>query len=934
MTGNPPHERWQEISRIYNEALARSVDDRAAYVDAACGTDSSLRGHVQALLSESGTGTFLNDVAARFVGGSIAHYQVTSILGVGGMGIVYGARDTKLGRDVAIKVLPPAFANDPDRLARFEREAQLLASLNHPNIGGIYGIEHDADVHALILEFVEGETLAHRIARGTLPLDEALPMGKQIAEALEAAHETGIVHRDLKPSNIKLNAAGRVKVLDFGLAKAIDVPIDAHATQSGAIVGTAAYMSPEQAKSRPVDRRSDIFAFGCVLFEMVTGRPAFRGDSIPEILAAIIKDEPAWSALPADTPDAIRRLLRRCLHKDRTRRLQSAGDARVEIDDAISGTEVRPVAERTRRASYVWLPWTIALIAIGALAFTWVTRSRIVPETSAPEIRLDVPTPGTADPASFALSPDGKWLVFVASDAGTSRLWIRPLGSAVAQPITGTDGAAFPFWSPDSSAIGFFADLRLKLLDISGGGPQPIAEAAPRGGTWNKDGTILFARTVTGPIYAVPARGGSPVQVTQLREGQTSQMFPMFLADGRHFLYFALGGPSASGLFLGSVDSPNAVRIAGAFSPAVYAPSRSLAFFFGQNGLVAQHVDVSRGAVVGDSTLVTNGVAAYGTSTLFAAAFSVSSDGVIAYRANSNVRRQLAWFDRSGNPLGTLGEADDEMLSSPSISPDGRRVAIDRISQGNRDVWIEDSTRLTRFTYDSGGDAFPQWSPDGKTIVFDSNRRGQRDLFMKKVAGTGTEELLYGSMQSKAVNDWSRDGRYILFLSNDPKTTRDLWILPLDGDRKPYPFLKTEFEEWRGQFSPDGHWVMYQSNESGRYEIYVRPFQGSGRQWQISTGGGISPRWSKDGRELYYVAPDSRLMAVQVKESASTFEFGGAVPLFQSKMLGGGSEVAQGWQYDVANDGRFLMNVPTEDATAAPITIILNWAGLKSTPLR
>jgi serine/threonine protein kinase len=932
MTGNPRVDRWREISRIYNEAILRAGAERVAYIDAACANDSSLRGHVQALLAQHGPDGFLSDVAAKFVGGSVAHYQVTSILGAGGMGIVYGARDTKLARDVAIKVLPPPFAKDPERLARFEREAQLLASLNHPHIAAIYGIEHDDDVHALILELVEGDTLSDRIARGPLPLDEALPVALQIAEALEAAHDQGVIHRDLKPANIKLNASGQVKVLDFGLAKAIDpqaLPVDT--TQSGAIIGTAAYMSPEQAKSRPVDRRSDIFAFGCVLFEMLAGSPPFAGETVPEILAAILKEEPDWTRLPDATPDAIRRLLRRCLQKERNRRLQSAGDIRLDLDELSTAPHSTPA--HTRRQSIVreWIPWAIAAVALLAVVAVINLRSSSTPS----EIRLQVPTPGTADPVSFSLSPDGRRLAFVASDGGTSRLWIRPLDSTTAQPLAGTDGAALPFWSPDSKSLGFFADSRLKRLDLSGGVPQLVAAASPRGGSWNTDGTILFAPTAVSPLYSVAATGGQPVQVTTLANGQVGHISPVFLADDRHFMFFALGTEDKAGLYLGSLGSKDVVRLGGAyapaaFSPAAYSAAGSFAFFLNQSGLVAQKLDVGRGALVGNPIVLTNAVAVVGTATLLSAAFSVSADGVIAYRSGAGNNRQLVWFDRTGRAVGTLGSSDDNALSSPAISRDGRRVAIDRTTQGNRDIWIQDDLRTTRFTFDPAPDQFPQWSPDGKTIVFDSNRHGVRDLYRKAAGGTTDEEPLFASQQPKAINDWSRDGKYILFLSNDPVTTRDLWILPLAGDRKPFPFLKTTFEEWRGQFSPDDHWIAYQSNASGRYEIYVRPFRGSGSQWQISAGGGISPRWSRDGRELYYIAPDSRLMAVPVKVSEASFEFGSPASLFQARMLGGGSEVAQGWQYDVAPDGRFLMNVSTDDATAAPITIILNWTGLSA----
>lgn len=861
---------------------------------------------------------------------------------------MYRARDSKLDREVAIKLLPELFAHDPDRLARFEREAKTLASLNHPNIASIYGLEESAPstdsgqgpVRALVMELVEGPTLAERIAQGPIPFDEALPIARQIAEALEAAHDKGVVHRDLKPTNIKITADGRVKVLDFGLAKALEAgagqagatagithspTLTMAATHAGVLLGTAAYMSPEQAKGQPVDRRTDIFAFGCVLYEMLAGRPAFAGDLITEILAGVIKGEPDWTRLPADTSVSIRRLLRRCLHKDRNWRPQAAGDLRIEIDEARTEPEaavrVAPVAAVRRREQMARSAAVLLLaMALGVLYL------RQAPDQPAPEMRVEINTPQTTDPFSFAISPDGRRLVFAASGGdGQSRLWLRPLDAVAAQPLAGTEGAAHPFWSPDSRSVAFFAAGKLRRLDIGGGLPQALADVSPgRGGAWSRDGVILFATRVNTPLVRIATAGGDIVPATKLEPRQIGHLFPQFLPDGRHFLFFVTGTtPDVQGIYVGSLDSSETKRVAAADTSGLYVPPGWL-LFLRQGTLVARSFDLTKEAVSGDPVTVADPVtfdAAYGVG-----AFSVSGSGLVMYRGGGSGQRQLTWFDPSGKPVGTIGPPDERGLNAPELSPDGRRVAVHRTEQGNTDVWLLDGIRASRFTFDANIDRFASWSPDGNRIAFSSNRKGTFDLYQKPASGAGNEELLVESPRLKTPSDWSPDGRFLLYgVADDPKTGFDLWLLPMQGDRKPFPFLNQTYEERIGQFSPDGRWVAYVSNQSGRHEIYVRPFPGPGGQWQISTAGGISPRWRADGKELFYIAPDAKLMAVPIAIGGSSLEPGTPVALFQTRIVFGGTETYNREQFDVAPDGRFLINVTTDDVASSPITLLLNW---------
>jgi serine/threonine protein kinase/Tol biopolymer transport system component len=867
-------------------------------------------------------------------------YEVRAMIGAGGMGEVYRAHDTRLGRDVALKVLPEAFSRDTQRMARFEREAKLLASLNHPNIAAIYGIEESGPVRALVMELVEGPTLAERIAAGVIPLDEALPIARQVAEAVEYAHENNVIHRDLKPANIKVTDEGVVKVLDFGLAKAMsdesaveDIgnspTLSMAATRQGMILGTAAYMSPEQARGKKVDKRTDIWAFGCVLYEMLTGKQAFHGEDVTIILAAIVMKEPAFDALPANTPPAIQTLLRRCLRKERKERLPDAGAARIEIQEALNApakTDAVAAAPRNSRDRVAWAVAAVALVATAALAIPAIRYLREAPPAAAPETRTEIVTPSTSDQQSFALSPDGRQIVFVASSDGPQRLWLRRLDATSVQPLAGTEGAAYPFWSPDSRSVGFFADNKLKRIDIGGGSPQTLTEAGVRGGAWGPDGTILFTRTAASPLSRIPASGGEPVIVTKL-DKQNSHRFPQFLPGGKQFLFQVLD-PQTGGIYLGSLDSSETKRLAAADTAGAYLPNGWL-LFIRAGTLQAQRLDLARRELTGDPVTVADPVTFEPATS--AGGFSVSATGLVAYRSGGTGQRQLVWFDRSGKTLGTMGGPDANALLAPRLSPDGRRAAVSRMVQGNVDIWLLDATRTTRFTFDASLDRYPIWSPDGSQIVFDSTRKGRRDLYLKASNGAGGEEPLLESAQDKVATDWSRDGRFLVYQSNDPQTAWDIWVLPMEGDRKPFLFLKTNFAEYRGRLSPDGRWMAYTSNESGRYEIYVRPFRGipsgaaSSGQWQVSTSGGIYPLWRADGKELYYIAPDGKLMAVPMTASSATIEPGTPVALFQTRLFGGGIDVNSGIQYDVTGDGRFLMNMVLEDA-ASPITLLQNWA--------
>jgi serine/threonine protein kinase/Tol biopolymer transport system component len=867
------------------------------------------------------------------IGTRIAHYEINTHLGSGGMGEVYEATDSKLGRRVAIKVLPEEFARDADRVARFEREARVLASLNHPHIAAIHGFEELGGRNFLVMELVEGETLAGRIARGRLPVDDALPIALQIAEALEAAHEKGIIHRDLKPANVKVTSEGQVKLLDFGLAKAfeaqpaeIDVSnsptLSAMATHAGVILGTAAYMSPEQAKGAAVDRRTDIFAFGSVLFEMLTGRRAFEGENVADILAAVLKVEPDWSRLPADVPPSVRRLLRRCLNKDRRRRPQAAGDVRIEIEEADAAPDVSgaghaaPQSGRRERAA-----WIIAILAASAAVVLAMLAFRPPPE--APEMRVEVTTPPTPDPISFAVSPDGRRLAFVASGDGAPRLWLRALDTAALQPLAGTEGASYPFWSPDSRSIGFFAGGKLKRIEAAGGPPRTLADAPEgRGGTWSVDDVILFSPQPGSRLQRVSASAGDVATVdTGVLE---TPRFPQFLPDGRRFLFFVIGGfgrATLKGVYLGSLDAAEPRHVTDADAYGLYMPPGWLLYIRG-SALMARPFDAARGEFEGDPLVVADPVGV--DANVYAAAVSVSTPGLVAYRSGGPSRRQLAWFDRSGRPSGTVGQPDENDLLGPELSPDGRRVAVLRSIRNARNVWLVDVDRgvPTPFTDDPSSAQNPQWSPDAGRIAFQSVLGDRPGLYAWPLAAASSKELLVPG--AAGPQDWSHDGRFLVYTTNDPKTRGDLWTVPLAGDRTPVPFANSSYDESSGQFSPDGRWIAYRSDESGRYEIYVQPFPGPGERRRVSSDGGTEPRWRADGREIFYISPDAKMIAVPFRSSGPAPGIGTPVTLFQTRKVRGGTGNVQ-QQYDVSPDGRFLINVNADENVASPIMLIMNW---------
>ncbi|MGA2714783.1 MAG: protein kinase [Bryobacteraceae bacterium] len=827
-------------------------------------------------------------------GDKLGPYKIVLPIGNGGMGEVWRAHDPRLSRDVALKISKAEFTE------RFKQEATLVAQLNHPNICTLF----DVGPNYLVMELVEGAPI-----KGPLPVEKAVEYAGQILDALDAAHRKSITHRDLKPANILVTKRG-IKLLDFGIAKQApglgpdDVTIQAM-TAEGQISGTLQYMSPEQLQAKKADARSDIFSFGCVLYEILSGARAFGGTNAASVIAAIMEREPE----PLKTTPPLDRVIRTCLAKDPDERFQTARDLKRDLMWAM---ETTAVAAPNKAPT----PWMIAAAAVVALGASLYFRTA---NTTAPETRLDIVTPATTAPASFALSPDGRRIAYVAS----GELWVRPLDSTSAQALSGTEGALSPFWSPDSRSLGFFADQKLKRIDLGGGQLQTLAEAPGlvAQGTWNAEGMILFsgAGGTSGLLSTVPASGGQTVLATKLGKGQTNPGAPRFLPGGRQVVFISAGADSA--IWLGSLDGTERRRIA-ALTPGTDSAGEYLApgwlVRVRQNALTAQRFNAGRGELSGDPTTLAQAVGVDPITR--AGSFSVSPSGAIAWRfGGGGTRRQLIWFSRSGQNAGVFGAPDDTFLFGPELSPDGKRAAIERGPAGSRDIWIQEGTRTSRFTFDPADDRYAIWSPDGARVVFASARKGNYDLYQKPANGSGVEEILLQSAGSKRPNSWSPDGRFILYYSS--QNNGDLMVLPLTGDRRPFPFLSTRFYEDKGVFSPDGKWAAYQSNESGRNEIYVRPFPGPGGQWQVSTGGGTSPRWRADGKELYYVAPDAKLMAVAVIAQEATFKPGTPEALFQTHI----APAVNRPQYDVARDGRFLINTDLQDTSTEPIHLLLNW---------
>ena len=808
------------------------------------------------------------------------------------MGEVYRARDTKLKRDVAVKVLPDLVASDPDRLARFHREAEVLAALNHPNIAHIYGFEDSDGTHALVMELVEGPTLAERLAQGPLPLSDALPIAKQIAEALEAAHEKGIIHRDLKPANIKVTSDGKVKVLDFGLAKMMEAAsgedtgqrgdvtasptITSPAmTMAGAILGTAAYMSPEQAKGCPADKRSDVWAFGCVLFEMLTGKRVFDGDGVTETAAFVLTKEPVWAALPASTPTTIRKVLRRCLEKDPYRRMQAIGDVRLELED-LAATPMQRVAapHNVRTAARSAIIGVIIGAAVTAFASFRFGASRELGLERHP-VRLSLLPPaqttfvGGYEAPYLALSPDGQRLALVPTPIrGRTVIWVRSLNSTRAQPLAGTDGATFPFWSPDGRQIAFFADGQLKVIDSAGGVAHAICSAADsRGGAWGRDGVIIFAPQLVGPLYRVSASGGHPNVVTTLDPArqEVSHRLPSFLPDGRHFLFLVQGGSSeSSAVNVGSVDSKDRQPLSILATKAVY--SRGYLLFARDRTVMAQRFDAAALRLAGEPVPIGDPLS-FRTSVFGDALFSVADNGTIVVWNGDQASTRLTWIDRTGHRLGALGEA--ATYDTVALAPDERTLAAEITDPNTQatNIWLIDASTGIRSRLTAGvGNNIPVWAPDGGRIVFLSTRNGPASLFVKQVDGVGDERLLLKSPDFLAPTDWSSDGRAIIFLD---VTTNKIGMLPLGGERPATVVTHSEFVEGDGHLSPDGRWLAYTLQSS----FQMRP-------------------------------PE---------------------PLFEMQTLAYPPSYPRQQYAVTARADRFLVNTLVEPAVPSPVTVLLDW---------
>jgi len=871
------------------------------------------------------------------------------------MGEVYRATDTNLGRDVAIKVLPPEVAEDPERLGRFKREAYLLASLNHPHIAAIYGLEEADGKPFLALELVEGEDLKERLQRGPVGVDDALEIGEQIAEALEEAHNKGIVHRDLKPANVKLTPEGKVKVLDFGLAKAwaadtseggsssaalSQSPTLAHTgTVAGVILGTAAYMSPEQARGKPVDRRADVWSFGVLLWEILTGHTLFAGDTVTDVIAAVVTKEPDLDALPEATPHAVRRLLTRCLRKDPRARLPDMGAARLELQDALSGVAAEKDAEpgvdvslsaeihRLGRQRGIWASAFAVTAGLAALA-TVLYVTKAPPLQRAAHFVLDLPDglvpPDWGPPVA---SPDGSQIVFAASSSdGPAMLWTRPLDAPGVRPLAGTDGASFPFWSPDGGSIAFFTEGEIRKLSLGNGTVQRIAtlpEATPAGGTWGRDGTILFGDGGPGArLYTVSAAGGEvrPLTTHDASRGETGHWLPQLLPDGRRFL-FVVGGGDNAGLYLASLDRPAERRqIRPGLARSLYAAPGHL-LFVRDGTLLAQPFDLSREELTGEPAAVSQPVAVWAQQPGFEWGwFSASASGTLTYLEGQATRGfELTWFDRKGSRLGTVGKPG--AYGQIALSPDERRVAVERTDTGSSDIWTVDLARgvATRVTIDPASEVDPVWAPDGRELLFASTRDGTARVYRKALEGDAPPSPLAEVSGAAYPECWSAKANAIVYAQGQA-----IGILSPDGGAEPETIMKKDFQIDEPHISPDGRWLAFISQESGQWEVHVEPFREEGERVRVSTEGGGQPKWRGDGRELFYVSPDGRLMAVDVQTKSSRIEVGLPVALFPGVIADPIRD-----HYAVTADGqRFLVPLPVGSDTGTRLHVVTNWTSL------
>jgi len=887
-------------------------------------------------------------------GTKLGPYEILSAIGAGGMGEVYRARDSRLGREMAIKVLPEGFASDPERLRRFENEARAASAISDPHIVSVFDVGIDDGRSFIATELVTGSDLRALLGK-PVPVRKALDLAEQIAAGIAAAHERGIIHRDLKPENILVTKSGLAKIADFGLAKLAEIPdadrsgmptVSRVETVEGIVMGTVAYMSPEQAAGRRVDHRSDQFALGVILYEMLTGIAFFRRETATETLAAILRDDPDPVAqVNPSVPPPLSWIVERCLAKDPDDRYASSRDLARDLSSAkarLSEAYATPAPGSRRMRFGEGAAWAIAAVLAVGLASVLLFPRRLA-NTTGP-MRSSIVLSDDSALRAVAVSPDGTTIAFVARDSsGRSLLALRPLDSLSVRTLPGTENSSSPFWSPDGRFIGFFADGKLKRIEAAGGPPQIIVDAPlGRGGTWNRDGVILFSPVVNGPLYRISSSGGPSTPATRFdpTRGETSHRWPFFLPDGKHFVYdvasFGSGAKTEKlGIYAGALDSSEERFLTNANSAVAFVPSSpggSVGFLLFMRGrdLYAQPFDASAIRLTGEPRSIAEAVDYFPQT--HGGVYSASGNGLLVYRSRSMPSlSQLTWFDRSGRKLGLLGSPGNQ--ANPRISPDGKRIALDIVdpTTSNMDVWSFDGTGglPSRLTSDPGLDSTPVWSPNGTRIAFMSLRKNHPDIYGKNASGSGEDESLLVSTDTKFPTDWSPDGRSILCTSIGERTNFELWMLPAEGDRRPIPFLRAAYGVSHGQFSPDGKWVAYASNESGHWEIVVAPYPGSGRNWRVSTAGGTEPRWRRDGRELFYLAPDGKLMAVGVKEGPD-FEANAAQPLFEIRRPDLISST-DFYSYDVSPDGeRFIVNMVEAETSPPSLTLVVNWmAGVR-----
>ena len=883
-------------------------------------------------------------------GTKLGPYEIVSPLGAGGMGEVYRARDTRLDRTVAVKILPEHLSSNAEARQRFDREARAISSLNHPNICTLYDVGHQDGVDFLVMEFLEGETLSDRLAKGPLPAEQVLKYGIEICEGLEKAHRGGVTHRDLKPGNVMLTKTG-AKLMDFGLAKSssqsgapasgltLTSPVASRPlTQEGMVVGTFQYISPEQIEGKEADARSDIFGLGAVLYEMATGKRAFDGKTTTSVIAAILERDPApIFAVQPTLPRALDSVVKTCLAKDPEERWQSAHDVKLQLKSI--ATSAGPLEIRPTRGNHERLIW------IAAMALLLMTATAVyfrAPHNEGAAVWSSILAPENNSFAYFAgpvaVSHDGRMLTFVATTAeGQDMVWVRPLGDLKARALAGTEGASNPFWSPDDRSIGFFAGGRLKTTEAGGGPVVTICHVTgSRGGTWSQSGVILFAET-WGVLYRVPSSGGTPEAVTTLDRSRVelSHRWPYFLPNGHHFFYFAgnfSGGSAESeSIYLGNLESRESKLLFHARSNAIYTPGYIV--FVRDRTLMAQPFDERRLEIRGQPFPIAEQVQY--DELVWRGVFSSSFNGVLAYQGgNTGANSRLVVVDRTGKELKTIGTPGD--FISQRISPNGQELAVSVLdaSVRNYKIWLYDLSKdkQTRLTFGPSRTSFPVWPPDGRSVGFASNQTGVYQMVEKRSDGTGIEEPILETGISKYPTSWSADGRFIAYNTFSPgKYATELWIVPRFGDRKPYAFLSGNFDVGQGQFSPDGRWMAYSSNETGRSEVYVTPFPAGGSKWQVSTAGGTIPRWRRDGKELFFLAGDSELMGADVDGRGSSFQVAAVRPLFHVLLKTGIARMdvtptSDQISYDAGPDGKwFVVNSPPL-GSPPPITLITHWA--------